>query len=230
MNDILRQEKKIVITRDEMSHFIGRLRPVMRQDAHNGLQGYPIRSLYFDTVTDSDFFDKVNGVEVRRKIRLRCYGPGQEYAKLELKQKSGEYQRKRSLTLSRVDAELLCRGDYRPLLSCPDDFAAEVYALINLYGYRPKAVVEYQRFAFLAQENNIRITFDHNITATESCFDLFSPSLALYPVWDPYLAIMEIKYNGFLLSYIKSMLDEVDRSTLSVSKYGLSRAVGYGNF
>ena len=63
--------------------------------------------MYFDTIDDDDFFEKQNGLEVRRKIRLRCYDPDSTYAVLEMKQKQGVSQRKRSLRMSRDDARRL---------------------------------------------------------------------------------------------------------------------------
>ena len=86
------------------------------------------RSLYFDTLDDQDFADKVDGLELRRKIRLRIYSPSASFAMLEMKQKEGAYQRKRSLRLNREDAERLCRGDYRPLQAYDDPFAASAMA------------------------------------------------------------------------------------------------------
>ena len=47
--------------------------------------------------------------------------------------------------------------------------------------YRPKTIVEYNRKAFIAKENKIRITFDSRIVSVESCFDLFSPRLNMNP-------------------------------------------------
>ena len=83
--------------------------------------------------------------------------------------------------------------------------------------------MEYNRKAFIAKENKIRVTFDSRISATESCFDIFSGALDLNPVIDPYDVVLEVKFNGFLLSYIKGMLDSADKSELSVSKYVLAR-------
>ena len=37
--------------------------------------------------------------------------------------------------------------------------------------------------------------------------------------------VLEVKYNGFLLSYLRDLLNEVERSELSVSKYCLARSV-----
>lgn len=93
--------------------------------------------------------------------------------------------------------------------------------------YRPKTIVEYRRKAFIAKENKIRITFDHDIAATESSFDLFDSGLLMNPVMDKSMAVLEVKYNGFLLSYIRQMLDGIDKSELSVSKYCLARQLSY---
>lgn len=228
MNEVLRQEKKYAINLKDGTVLQGRLGAVMHGDVHNGSQGYVIRSLYFDTPDDQDFHDKIDGLELRRKIRLRTYSPQSEFAMLEMKQKEGQYQRKRSLRLDRAAAEALCRGDYSPLLQYADPFATECYGLMHCRCYRPKAVVEYHRQAFVARENHIRITLDSRIVATESAYGSFSERLPLYPVMDPFHMVLEVKYNGFLLSYIKNLLDSVERPELSVSKYCLARRVSLG--
>ena len=220
MNEVSRQEKKYAINIADGANLRSRLGAVMHADAHNGAQGYVIRSLYFDTPDDQDFTDKADGLELRRKIR-----PQSDFAMLEMKQKEGPYQRKRSLRLRREEAVRLCQGDYRPLLSHTDPFAAECYGLMHCRCYRPKAVVAYRRQAYVARENHIRITLDSQITATESSYDLFSQQLPLYTVMDPFQMVLEVKYNGFLLSYLKDLLDLVARPELSVSKYCLARSV-----
>ena len=42
----------------------------------------------------------------------------------------------------------------------------------------------------------------------------------------PFAVVLEVKYNGFLLSYIKHMLLPVQKSELSVSKYCMARQIG----
>ena len=101
MNEVLRQEKKYAINLSDGAVLRRRLGAVMHGDAHNGPQGYTIRSLYFDTPDDQDFHDKLDGLELRRKLRLRTYSPRSDFAMLEMKQKEGPYQRKRSLRLGR---------------------------------------------------------------------------------------------------------------------------------
>ncbi len=227
MNQVLREEKKFLINIEEFRCKSHELDQLLWQDPHNGTHGYRIRSLYFDTAYDDDYFDKLNGLETRRKIRLRCYDPSGDHAMLEMKQKQGTRQYKRSLRVTRADAVQMIQGDYSPLLRYSDAFAAECYGLMYNRCYRPKTIVEYKRKAYIAKENRIRITFDNQIVSTESCFDLFSPKLNMNPVLDPFAVVLEVKYNGFLLGYIQQMLNTVDKNELSISKYCLARQNGY---
>lgn len=229
MNQVYREEKKFLINIDEFLRKSHQLEQIMAQDVHNGTQGYMIRSLYFDTIYDGDYFEKLAGIETRRKVRLRCYDPDSDYAMLEMKQKQGSSQLKRSLRVSREDAKRLIACDYTPLLSYHDDFAAEMYAFMLMKCYRPKTIVQYNRKAFIAKENKIRITFDNQIVSTESSFDLFDPALNMYPVLDKSKVVLEVKFNGFLLGYIRQMINSVDKSELSVSKYVLARQQSYYN-
>ena len=89
MNEVLRQEKKFLIGLPEYYYHSGNLAKFMMEDPHNRGDRYPIRSLYFDSIEDRDYQEKIDGVELRRKIRLRCYGPDSDFGLLEIKQKEG---------------------------------------------------------------------------------------------------------------------------------------------
>lgn len=225
MNEVLRQEKKFLISLSQFYRYSHDLSQILKLDSHSQDEGYMIRSLYFDTLDDKDYHEKEDGVELRRKIRLRNYGPDTPFAVLEMKQKQGALQKKRSLKLSREDAKELISGDYSILLKYQEPFAAECFSLMNMLCYRPKTVITYMRKAFVAKENEIRVTFDHHIKGAESCIDIFSDTLLESSILDPYLVVLEVKFNGFLLGYIKDMLKECDTSELSVSKYCLGRSI-----
>lgn len=223
MRNVSRKEKKFLVDLANAKQLEGLLSQVMPGDPHNGSRGYPVRSLYFDTLHDRDFAEKLFGTDPRRKVRLRVYDPAADFALLELKQKQGESQRKRSLPVTQAEARRLVEGDFDVLLDREEPFAAEMHALMSINGYRPKAVVEYDRTAFIAKENKTRVTFDRSIRATELNYDLFDPKLPLYPVFDPFNVVLEVKFDGFLLSYVRSVLNMADKSELSVSKYCLAR-------
>lgn len=94
MNEVLRQEKKFLIGLPQLYRHSHNLRQFMMEDPHNHGLGYPLRSLYFDSLDDRDFEEKENGIELRRKIRLRNYGASSSFAMLEMKQKEGPLQKK----------------------------------------------------------------------------------------------------------------------------------------
>lgn len=226
MNKISRKEKKFLISIDNYYKYSNYISKILVEDSNNGDNGYTIRSLYFDSLDDRDFEEKKSGVELRRKIRLRLYNPDDNYAILEMKQKQGDNRLKRSLKISKADANSLIHGQYNVLLNYNEEFSLECYGVMNMYCYRPKIIVEYERKAFIAKGNSIRVSFDKNIVATESNFNIFDKNLSMYPVMDKYNVILEVKYNNFLLSYIKDALNLVNQSEISVSKYILARNVG----
>lgn len=231
MNEVYRKEKKFLINKQEHKKNIAWLEKIMVQDKHNGIDGYNIRSLYFDTINDTDYEGKEMGLQVRRKIRLRCYDPKQDFAMLEIKQKDGDYQLKRSLRLSKEDSLELIKGNYEVLLKYKEPFATECYAIMQMHCYRPKAIVEYKRKAFIAKENEIRVTFDYDIKTNEINYNIFDEKLVLNKAFSETNTVLEIKYNGFLLSYIKELIARIDRGETSVSKYCISRKTGkYYNY
>ncbi|MEG0108835.1 MAG: polyphosphate polymerase domain-containing protein, partial [Lachnospiraceae bacterium] len=190
---------------------------------NNGGNGYMVRSLYFDTLDDKDFFEKLDGVEVRRKMRIRTYSPDSDFAFLEMKQKQGFNQLKRSLKISREDATMLAQGNYAPLRNYPEEFAAECYVVLTMQVYRPKVMIEYLRKAYILPENSTRITFDSQICASSFTDGLFKQSPGLTPILNPSATVLEVKYNHFQLGYLKTMLRSCEKSEVSVSKYALSR-------
>jgi hypothetical protein len=204
-----------------------RLQAILREDPHNGPEGYFVRSLYFDTILDADFFDKIDGLEQRRKIRLRVYPPNYETVKLEIKEKSGSYQRKRSLTVSAEEARALISRDFDVLSRIAHPLARELFGVMSADVYLPRCIVEYKRHAFLAPVGDTRLTFDSHIRAGEGNSDLFAPMLGLSPIMDPSDITLEVKYSRYLFGYIRDTLGEYGKTERSVSKYCLSRQISH---
>lgn len=220
---VLREEKKYLINYATYMSANNYMSKILHADKFNGDNGYIIRSLYFDTCTNDDFFNKIDGLEVRRKIRIRIYSPNDDYGYLELKQKQGNYQQKRSLKISKEDALELIKCNYDVLLKYEEDFAKEMFIIMSNNHYIPKSINQYRRKAYVVNENSTRITFDSEIKATETCFDLFDSNLILNPVFDMNNVVFEVKYNGFLLSYVKDIIKRIDKIQTPVSKYCLGR-------
>lgn len=73
MRDVLREEKKFLLNQAEALKLRNYLSNVVHTDSHNGPDGYQVRSLYFDSLSNRDFQEKEDGLELRRKFRLRVY-------------------------------------------------------------------------------------------------------------------------------------------------------------
>ena len=227
MLDVLRREIKYEIDACREAKLKSLLSAILEADVHNGVGGYRVRSLYFDTPDALDFYEKIDGLENRKKIRLRIYDFGDSPAKLELKQKQGIQQRKQTLTLSRRQAEQIIAGDY----SCLDDcgkFGRYMRLTMQTGVYRPACLVEYDRTAFFCRTNHTRITLDSGLRSNEGSFELYDASVQLYPVTLPGKVTLEVKYNHFLLSYIKDVVSTVDMLGVSGSKYCRCRRFGLG--
>ena len=111
-SEVYRHEWKCYISEREAYMLAQYFLRVMRVDSHAGPDGqYWIRSLYFDTPGNRDYYDKLNGYSERRKIRLRIYDTDTDVAMLEHKCKQGAYVRKESMQLGRQDAIRLSRND-----------------------------------------------------------------------------------------------------------------------
>lgn len=223
--DVLRTEKKYRLNLVEREKMVTLLSQVLAEDSHSYGAGYRVRSLYFDTPQNTDFYDKLAGLECRRKIRLRIYEKGASTGKLELKEKQGALQRKRSVTLDKESCLQICRGDYTPLLRLDFPFALELYTRMEQYMYQPKCIVEYDRKAFAVAMNDTRVTFDSNLRANFTQTNVFSEDIAFSPIDYKGYSMMEVKYNHFLPAYVKRLVSLPDYMQVSASKYVMARNI-----
>lgn len=224
--DVLRIEKKYLMNILEAFALRGRLNNVLSRDYNGTHRGYTVRSLYFDSTNDNDYFAKEDGLNYRKKIRIRIYNTRQQTAKLELKEKQGISQRKRSLVITRDNAEDMIKSNYDFLLNINSELSKEIYAVMQAEGYKPKCVIEYDRIAFYNEMNNIRITFDAGVRTNDINFEIFDPDLVLYSAMNPVGEILEVKYNHFIPSYLKDIISMSDVTQISASKYEMSRHFG----
>ena len=227
--DVSRVEKKFVLTTAVAENLFAKLRQILPGDDYSGYNPYYVRSLYFDSFKNDDYWDKLAGIELRKKIRLRVYNAEKSVIKLEVKQKEGENQRKRSLTIAHDEALDMINGNVDFLLKREDSIAQDIYYIFKTELYQPKCIVQYKRRAFAIPTNNIRITFDSEITSSEGHFDLFDsfPGV-VYPVESKNVVVLEVKYNHFLLSYVKDALQMCDAVESSYSKYVTARMFSLG--
>lgn len=225
-----RHEQKYVLDLAEAELLAMRLRLTMEKDIHAVKNGgmYHIRSLYFDDYYDSAISEKVAGVKLRDKYRIRIYNLSDKDIKFERKHKNGSYIKKESMRLSRKEADALVAGDFSFLLQREESFAHEIYAALRTRGLRPKVLVDYIREPFLFPQEDVRVTFDRDIRTAYRCTDLFNPHASTMPA-QAYrgCCILEVKYNRFLPSYVRSLIQVQARQHTAASKYVFSRQFEY---
>ena len=86
MNSGYRHEYKYLISAADAKLLKLRLKHIMQPDPHTGPSGrYTIRSLYFDDLAHSAFYEKADGICLRSKYRIRIYNYTLKSIKLEKK-------------------------------------------------------------------------------------------------------------------------------------------------
>lgn len=224
MITVFRRELKFMMRYEDALLLQKDLQQILELDGHTQASYYKVRSLYFDSINDIDFYEKISGEEKRKKIRLRIYDIKQDTAKFEIKEKNGGYQKKTSLSVSRDDAYQCIAGRYDVL----GRYGAEgerLYSMLCLGAYRPAVMIEYDRKAYIYPDFNIRVTFDKSIRSNETVFDLWNENVAFLPVLEDKFVILEVKFDGYLLESVKQVLAKYHLINISFSKYGRGRMI-----
>lgn len=223
MRNVFRKEIKYVIHRTDFLEIQSYLEAFMQADEHSINKKYNVRSLYFDSASDRDFHDNMDGVMEKRKIRVRTYDLDSPTALLEYKCKSGNDSRKKSLFITKEEAIELERGCFSCLLSYEEELATFLYDKMTRNVYRPKTVVDYDRTAYTHPVSDVRITYDHNIRAGMSPGGLYDPHTPLYRIMPEDYGILEVKYNDFLISPLQKVVGRLDALPEANSKYSSAR-------
>lgn len=219
-----RHELKYLINPAELDVLRARLRPVMRMDSHcRGGKPYIIRSLYFDDIDDSAFYDKQAGVMHRDKYRIRIYRYSDKEIFLERKRKMGDLIQKSSVQITRRLCEQLISGDPRGLQTSSNPLLQDVYVQMRTRLLRPAVIVDYAREAYLHPAENVRITFDLNLRSGLHSQDLFNAELPTVCPHDRDVEILEVKFDHYLPEHIAGLLRGVEAERSAVSKYVLCR-------
>ena len=221
---VFRHELKYYLSNTASLELEQRLSHILNSDAHNtNKNGYMVRSLYFDSITDECLFDKQSGIKDRQKYRLRIYDPASNSVKFEIKHKINNQVYKETVTIDRNLAEQFIRGDFHKMKLPDNPVLRKIYAKFVSNHYRPKVVVEYNRSAYVFEGLNIRVTFDRLLRSNNTYFDIFSNDLPLTPVILEGKQILEIKYNEYIPDYIYHALQTSSFERMAISKYTLSR-------
>ena len=201
-----------------------RLSAVMKRD-ENGAEGkYFVRSLYFDDFTNKALREKIDGINIREKFRIRFYNNDTSFIRLEKKSKRNGLCVKESATLTKSEAQSLTEGEYDWLINSDLPLLWELYSKMKT-GLKPKTIVDYTREAFVYPYGNVRVTIDRNIRTGMNCTEIFDENCPTVFAGNSPI-ILEVKWDEFLPSVIRDLVQMEGRRTSSFSKYAACRIYG----
>ena len=220
-----RHEWKHEISYADLLAIRQRLRAVAESDPHAEGGRYLIRSLYFDNLDDKALREKIDGVNLREKFRIRYYNGDTSVIHLEKKSRRAGLGTKFSAALSREEAQRIVDGDPDWMMDSGRPLVQELYCKMRWQGLRPKVIGEYTREPFIYRPGNVRVTFDYDIRTGLSCTDFLNPDCVTIPAGDAPI-LLEVKWDAFLPNIIRDAVQTPGRHAEAFSKYAQCRIYG----
>lgn len=178
---------------------------------------YPryVNNLYFDSFTMKNYFNNVDGVADRIKVRIRWYGDmfgAIEEPVLEFKIKKGSVSRKVSFPLMRffIDEhlQLECIADVFESSDIPEGLR------FNLSAMEASLLNRYRRKYFLSGDRKYRITID-----SEMAFYPIPNARFLHKYVDFVSTVLEVKYDPADNQYASKVTSHFPFRMTRSSKY-----------
>lgn len=220
-----RHEWKHEINYSDLLILRQRLRCVMKPDPHAVDGKYLIRSLYFDDLSDRALREKLDGINIREKFRIRYYNGDTSVIHLERKSKWNSLGNKQSASLTADEAQAIVDGRLDWMMGHPHGLVRELYTKMRNGGIRPKTIVDYTREPFVFGPGNVRVTFDYHIRTGLGCTDFLNTECVTIPAGDTPI-IFEVKWDRYLPDIIRDAVCLPGRRASAFSKYAQCRIYG----
>ncbi|GAA3194874.1 polyphosphate polymerase domain-containing protein [Dactylosporangium siamense] len=196
------------------------------RDSHGTDGGYGVWSTYYDTRDLRCYWEKIEGLKFRRKLRIRHYGDrfgvdDDTDVFVEIKQRVNRVTQKRRVALPYRLALQLCDGremvEHEPGQRA---FLEEVLGLVGRLDLRPVAMTGYQREAFVGRgaEAGLRVTVDQRLRGRDRDFHLGADAENRLIV-PARLAVVEFKANERVPYWLTDLAAELNLSVARISKY-----------
>jgi SPX domain protein involved in polyphosphate accumulation len=223
---ILRHELKFTLHKDAATLLKQRMAMVMDYDRNADENGeYMIRSLYFDTLNSDAYFEKLDGVQTRRKFRIRYYNQNTDFVRLECKEKYDQMTKKRIARIDVPSAKRFIAGDIEMADIAGEDVLRDFLIEMKTRHLVPSVIVDYRRTAFVMESLDVRITFDEDIHSRGYDHDFFEATYSGIPMMEDFESVIEIKYDDILPATIVGVLNSTPLLRQALSKFTLCRSV-----
>jgi SPX domain protein involved in polyphosphate accumulation len=227
--DQSRYEIKYQITPEMIPQIGDYIKPFTTTDPHlkdAADNKYTVRSIYFDTPTLDFYYEKMDGLKIRKKLRVRTYNEMNDFAFLEIKRKFVNCIVKERSKLPFMVIEKLINAPEESAIMYPeDDYNARlvsgkfVYTLLKK-GLVPVLLVVYEREAYVGvNDDRERLTIDTDIRA------ISEPDLGDIMITDNFVpiiknrSILELKFDDVMPQWMNNLVREFSIKRESISKY-----------
>lgn len=221
-----RHELKFKISNSAAEVLKQKLSLILKKDknAYYSDGSYLIKSLYFDDLDSSSYYEKMDGVLYRKKYRIRIYNNNDEFIRLEKKMKHNTYTAKEQILISKDIYSKILNGKLDEIDS-PTGLLEEFITNSKTKHLVPSVIVLYHRIAFTYPISEVRITFDSHIQSGLYNYDLFDKEVPMYDVSEPGKQVLEVKFNEVLPLYIANILNDIPSCKEAVSKFAICRSI-----
>jgi SPX domain protein involved in polyphosphate accumulation len=190
---------------------------------------YTVRSIYFDTPELDSYYERMDGVKIRKKLRVRAYSTMDDFAFLEIKRKYVNAVIKERSKMPFVLIEKLVNTPEHTVFEFESqDHNGRLVSgkfMYNLLkkGLVPSLLIAYEREAYVGQEDqNNRLTIDTHIRSQfqPDFEDMFYEKNFIPVVTDK--GILELKFDNFMPKWMRSCIQTFRLQKRRISKYCLS--------
>lgn len=221
-----RHELKFKISNSAAEVLKQKLSLILKKDknAYYSDGSYLIKSLYFDDLDSTSYYEKMDGVLYRKKYRIRIYNNNDEFIRLEKKMKHNTYTAKEQILISKdIYSKIL--NDKLDEIDSPTGLLEEFITNSKTKHLVPSVIVLYHRIAFTYPISEVRITFDSHIQSGLYNYDLFDKEVPMYDVSEPGKQVLEVKFNEVLPLHIANILNDIPSCKEAVSKFAICRSI-----
>lgn len=219
-----RHEYKYIINSQQACILNIRASGLLFPDSHAGEGGYyDIHSLYFDDIHNTCYYENEDGTDPRAKFRIRYYNQDSDRLRLEKKSKCKGMTRKESCMITPETCRELMQGRYPAIKDGMSEMEKSLLTQMQLHCLQPKVIVSYRRRPYIYKAGNVRVTFDSNISSSNSIGAFLEGDRPERQILSVGESILEVKWDEFLPSYIKKYLQLDSLQWSSFSKYFLCR-------
>lgn len=220
-----RHEIKYIISKSSAEILKQKLKTIMEVDknSYNKDNTYLIRSLYFDDPQSTAYYEKLNGVEFRKKYRIRIYNKQDDFIRLECKYKHNNMTSKESVLISKDICSKIINGSIDDIDITKDNILKRFIIDMKTKKLAPSVIVDYKRLAYTYPVSEVRVTFDSQIKSGIYNYDLFDEDTSYTSVIDDDYLVLEVKYNEILSETLAIILSTISLNREAYSKFATCR-------